>query len=122
MAQAIVAIGMAVDLLLQEDMLFTGASIVQEVPQQSSGMQIPVKCFGCDELPKHTENAFHLWRNCPNKADKQVWENFQKDLKEFRKRKQARQEEQRRNQGGGSQYNTANIIIIYPIFSLLRVP
>jgi hypothetical protein len=102
MAQAIVAMGMASD-SLQEDMPFTGASIVEEALQQSSGMRIPIKCFGCDGIPKYTENAFHLWRNCPNKADKQVWENFQKNLKEFRERKQARQE-QKRNQGGGSQY------------------
>ena len=102
MALAIVAMGTAAD-AIQEDMPFTGASVAEEALQQASGTRIPIKCFGCDGLPKYTDNAFHLWRNCPNKADKSVWDNFQKNLKEFRERKQARQE-QRRSQGGGSQY------------------
>jgi hypothetical protein len=67
-------------------------------------MRIPIKCFGCDGLPKYTDNAFHLWRNCPNKADKEVWENFQANLKSFRERKQARQEQKRNQEGGGGNY------------------
>jgi hypothetical protein len=101
MAQAIKAMGMAAG-TLAEDTPFTGASVVEEVLQNSSGMRVPIKCFGCDGSPKSAENAFHLWRNCPNKADKIVWENFQKHLKEFRERKQLRQE-QKRSQGGGAQ-------------------
>jgi hypothetical protein len=69
MAQAIIAMGMAAE-TLAEDVPFTGASVVEEVLQQSIGMRVPIKCFGCDESPKHAENAFHLWRTCPNKADK----------------------------------------------------
>ena len=102
MAQAIVAMGMAAETLADE-IPFTGASIVEEALQKSSGMRIPIKCFGCNGLPKYNEHAFHLWRNCPNKGEKEVWENFQKNLKEFRDRKQARQE-QRSTQGGGNQY------------------
>jgi hypothetical protein len=101
MAQAITAMGMAAR-TLAEDTTFTGENVVEEALQQSSGMRVPIKCFGCDGSPKHAENAFHLWRNCPNKADKIVWENFQKNLKESKDKKQARQE-QKRSQGGGSQ-------------------
>jgi hypothetical protein len=101
MARAIIAMGMAAK-TLAEDAPFAGASVAEEALKNSSGMRVPIKCFGCDRLPKHAENAFHLWRNCPNKADKIVWENFQKSWKEFRERKQARQE-QKRNQGRGAQ-------------------
>jgi hypothetical protein len=43
-------------------------------------------------------------RNCPNKADQQVWDNFQKNLKAFRERKQSREEQKRNQGGGGSQH------------------
>jgi hypothetical protein len=105
MAQAIIAMGLAIDCLAGDDTPFTGASIVEEALQKSSGVRIPIKCFGCDGIPKFTDNAFHLWRDCPNKGEKEVWENFEKNLKEFRERKQARME-QKRNQGGGSQYGS----------------
>jgi hypothetical protein len=98
MAQAIIAMGTAVE-SMQDDMPFTRASIAEAALQTASGARMPIKCFGCDGLLKHTENAFHLWRNCPNKADKEVWDNFQRNLKEFRKSKQTRQD-LRRNQGG----------------------
>ena len=69
MAQAIIAMGTAAE-TLAEEVPFTGASIVEEALQQASGMRIPIKCFGCNGLPKYNENAFHLWRKCPNKGEK----------------------------------------------------
>ena len=104
MALSIVTMGTAVDSIHQEDMPFTGARIAEEALQQASGTRIPIKCFGYDGLPKYIEHAYNLWRNCPNKADKTVWDNFQKNLKEFQEQKQARQEQRRNQQGGESQY------------------
>jgi hypothetical protein len=41
MAQAIIAMGMAAK-TLAEDMSFTGASVVEEALQNSSGMRVPI--------------------------------------------------------------------------------
>ena len=99
MALAIVAMGTAVD-SIQGDMSFTGASIAEEALQQASETRTPIKYFECNGLPKYTEHAYHLWRNCLNKADKTVWDNFQKNLEEFWEQNQARREQQRNQQGG----------------------
>ena len=62
----------------------TATSIVEGALQQSSGTRIPIKCFGCSGLPRYDDTAYHLWRNCPNKGDHKVWQNFQVNLKRFR--------------------------------------
>jgi hypothetical protein len=71
----------------------TASSIVKQALQQASGVRAPMKCFGCDGIPEYDQNSFHMWRNCPHKQDKQVWTNFQNNLKCFRDRKAAEKEE-----------------------------
>jgi hypothetical protein len=68
----------------------TFVSIVEEALVKSSGMQTPLKCFGCNGIPEYTQNCFHLWRNCPNKNDKQVWTNFQQNLTAWRENRKTR--------------------------------
>lgn len=51
----------------------TATSIVEQTLQQASGTKIPIKCFGCANLPKYEEKAFHRWQDCPHKAEQEVW-------------------------------------------------
>jgi hypothetical protein len=97
MAEAIIVMGT----VTEEDLLLTAASIVEEALQQASGTRIPIKCFGCMGLPKYNDKAYHMWRDCPNKGDQEVWRNFQVNLKKFRKEKQARNKQ---GYGRTSQY------------------
>jgi hypothetical protein len=59
-------------------------SIVEEALQKASGMRAPIRCFGCDGIPEFSGNCLHLWRDCPNKNDRRVWENFQRNLQIWR--------------------------------------
>jgi hypothetical protein len=68
----------------------TMVSIVEEALPKLSGMNAPMKCFGCDGLQEYTDNCHHLWRNCPHKDDKRTWNNFQHNLKLFREKIQNR--------------------------------
>jgi hypothetical protein len=68
----------------------TFVSMVEEALAKSSGMQTPLKCFGCNGIPEYTQNCFHLWHNCPNKNDKQVWTNFQQNLTAWSKNRKTR--------------------------------
>jgi hypothetical protein len=78
---------------------FAGVSIVEQALRNASGVRRPIKCFGCQGLEQYDSNAYHLWKDCPNKADQEVWKNFQINLRRFREEK-ARRREERRGQGG----------------------
>jgi hypothetical protein len=73
----------AIEAMVDSAQAFILASIVEEALVNSSGMKTPIKCFGCDDIRKYDCQSYHMWRNCPNKGDKQVWENFQVNLKWF---------------------------------------
>jgi hypothetical protein len=77
---------MTVAITTMDDLVesLTFVSIVEEALVKSSGMNAPLKCFGCNGIPEYTQNCFHLWRNCPNKNDKRVWNNFQQNLATWR--------------------------------------
>jgi hypothetical protein len=93
-------------------------SIVEEALQKASGMRAPVRCFGCDGLPEYSSTCFHMWRDCPNKNDKRVWENFQNNLTAWReKRKNSNQQQSRyqanwRGQGYSNQTTPTTIAAI----------
>ena len=77
----------------------TMVSIVEEALQKSSGMNAPMKCFGCDGLPEYADNCHHLWRTCPHKDDNRTWNNFQQNLRRFRERIQNRNNPNNAGQG-----------------------
>jgi hypothetical protein len=72
---------------------FAGVSIAEQALRNASGIRRPIKCFGCQGLEKYDQNAFHLWKDCPNKADQEVWRNFQTNLRRFREEKARRQDD-----------------------------
>jgi hypothetical protein len=78
---------------------FAGVSIVEQALRNASGVRRPIKCFGCQGLEQYDSHAYHLWKDCPNKADQEVWKNFQINLRRFREEK-ARRHEERQGQGG----------------------
>jgi hypothetical protein len=80
MAKAIIAMGMAAKEFSRPLM---ATSIIQEALCQASGTKIPIKCFGCSGLPKYDNQAYHLWRDCPNTGDLEVYRNFNINLKKF---------------------------------------
>ena len=82
----------------------TATSIAEQALQQASGTKIPIKCFGCANLPKYDDEAFHLWRDCPHKAEQEVWKNFQINLQRFREERQARNIQRGGGIGQASQY------------------
>jgi hypothetical protein len=80
---------------------FAGVSIVEQALRNASGVRRPIKCSGCQGLAKYDQNAYHLWNDYPNKADQEVWKNFQTNLRRFREEKARRRDER---QGQGSHY------------------
>jgi hypothetical protein len=90
-----------VDLLEDEEKPdgFAGVRIVEQVLRNASWVRRPIKCFGCQGLEKYDHNAYHLWKDCPHKADQEVWRNFQTNLRRFREEKSRRRDE-RQGQGG----------------------
>jgi hypothetical protein len=73
---------------------------VEQALRNASGVRKPIKCFGCQGLEqKYDQRAYHLWKDCPNKADQEVWRNFQANLRRFREEK-ARWIEERRGYYG----------------------
>ena len=69
---------------------YTFAGVSRDVEQalrQASGVRVPIKCFGCDGIMPESQ-CYHLWRDCPNKHKKDIWLNFQQNLKKFRDRKE----------------------------------
>ncbi len=104
MAEVIVAMG---SVTTDPDPM-TAMSIVEQALQQASGTKVPIKCFGCANLPKYDDKACHLWRDCPNKADQEVWKNFQVNLQKFREERQARNAQRGGGFGQASQHNSGS--------------
>jgi hypothetical protein len=65
----------------------TMVSNVEAALCRSSGTSAPNQCWGCETL---YENSAHLFRDCPNKHDPKVQENFKKNLEEYLQRRQKR--------------------------------
>jgi hypothetical protein len=64
-------------------------------------MEIPIKCFGCDGIPKIFDNARFIYgKLLPNKEDKDM--EFPEESTGLRERKQARQH--RMKSGGDNNY------------------
>jgi hypothetical protein len=72
------------DKLLQNALV--AVSMADQALQEASGMKFPMKCFGCDGILDYKDNCYHQFKDCPNKGDNWVWENFNKNLQEFRER------------------------------------
>jgi hypothetical protein len=69
---------------------FAGVSIVEQALRNASGVRRPINCFGCQGLDQHDQNSYHLWKDCPNKADLDLWRNFQTNLRRLREEKARR--------------------------------
>jgi hypothetical protein len=104
MAEVIVAMGT----VCIDASPLTATSIVEQALQQASGTKIPIKCFGCSNLPKYDDKAYHLWRDCPHKADQEVWRNFQVNLQKFRDERQNRNAQRGGGPGQNSQYGNGS--------------
>jgi hypothetical protein len=77
---------------------FTRCKHRREALQQSSGMEIPIKCFGCDGIPKIFDNARFIYgKLLPNKEDKDM--EFPEESTGLQRTK-ASETAQNRNQGG----------------------
>jgi hypothetical protein len=72
---------------------FAGVSIVEQALRNVSGVRRPIKCFGCQGIDKYDQQAYHLWKDRPNKADQEVWRNFQTNLRRFREEKARRRDD-----------------------------
>jgi hypothetical protein len=93
-----------VDILYDEEEKcdgFAGVTIAEQALRTASGTRSPIKCFGCNGLPQFEQNnkAFHLWKDCPNKAQHTVWANFQKNLSLFRQERDRRRAEKQKYYG-----------------------
>jgi hypothetical protein len=66
----------------------SAVSIMEEALQKVSSMHALIRCFfGCNGIPEYLSNCLHLWRDCPNKNNKGVWENFQNNLQSWREKR-----------------------------------
>ena len=64
-------------------------SVAEEAIRRATGLPAPPKeCWGCTDTKFHPER-FHLFRECPNRADPDVRQNFAKRLGLFRQNRAA---------------------------------
>merc|ERR1711884_842437 len=86
---------------------FVGVSRdVEQALRQASGVRVPIKCFRCDGIMPESK-CYHLWRDCPHKHKKEIWLNFQQNLKKFRDKKD-QERKARATSYGPSNANTNN--------------
>ena len=66
-------------------------SSAEQAMRQASGMKAPLLCWGCEGLAKFNgkDNA-HNYRDCPNKQDPEVVQNFLTNLQKYRDGKKNR--------------------------------
>ena len=60
-------------------------SSAEQAMRQASGLKAPLLCWGCEGLSKYTgKDNTHSYRDCPNKNDPEVVQNFLLNLQKFR--------------------------------------
>jgi hypothetical protein len=60
-------------------------SSAEQAMQQASGPKAPLLCWGCKGVSKYTgKDNTHSYRDCPNKNDPEVVQNFLLNLQKFR--------------------------------------
>ena len=60
-------------------------SSAEQAMRQASGLKAPLLCWGCEGLSKYSgKDNTHSYRDCPNKTDPDVVQNFLLNLQKFR--------------------------------------
>ena len=60
-------------------------SSAEQAMRQASGLKAPLLCWGCEGLSKYSgKDNTHSYRDCPNKTDPDVVQNFLGNLQKFR--------------------------------------
>jgi hypothetical protein len=74
-------------------------SVAEEAIQKATGTNLPLlECWGCTNHPKHHEQRFHRWIECPYRGDQSVQALAKKGLQQFlEKRRSTRQQRSNRS-------------------------
>jgi hypothetical protein len=70
--------------------LYTTTNLVllsseEQAMRQASGMKAPITCWGCQGIERYNgKGSAHSYRECPNKGDPEVVENFKINLQKWR--------------------------------------
>lgn len=73
-------------------------SSAEQAMRQASGMKAPITCWGCQGIERYDgKGSAHSYRECPNKGDPEVVENFKANLQKWRDSRDGR---------GGASRNT----------------
>lgn len=70
--------------------LFTMVSLAEQALREATGQTYPIECFGCAGIERFKDNVNHLFKDCPNRHDSEVQENFKRNLAAFRERQAQR--------------------------------
>jgi hypothetical protein len=80
-------------------------SSAEQAMRQASGLKAPLLCWGCEGLSKYSgKDNTHSYRDCPNKTDPDVVQNFLLNLQKFR--------DARKNRNTSSPYGGAAALAI----------
>ena len=65
-------------------------SVAENALRNASGEAVPLKCWGCGEIPEYAKNCFHRFGDCPYKPDPRVLANFKINIEKWQAGRQQR--------------------------------
>ena len=69
-------------------------SVAENALREASGEPVPLKCWGCGDIPAYEKNCFHRFGSCPYKADARVQANFKINVEKWQEgRRQKRMQQ-----------------------------
>jgi hypothetical protein len=81
-------------------------SSAEQAMRQASGMRAPISCWGCQGIERYEgKGSAHSYRECPNKSDPEVVENFKVNLQKWKEEKKQNSSDRYRGGGGDRERN-----------------